>query len=52
MLCIFVFLLQIEKKVISDIKVNFYYLSDLDEIFDIKQLKDGECNGDNYFSNF
>ena len=36
-------------KVISELKVN---LSDVDEMFFTKQLKDGECNGDNYFSNF
>ena len=39
-------------KLISDLKVNFKYLWDLDEIFFNKQLKDGECNGDNHFSNF
>ena len=36
----------------SVIKVNFNYLWNLDEIFFTNQLKDGECNGDNYFSNF
>ena len=39
-------------RVISDLKVNSRYLWDLDEIFYTKQLNDGECNGDNYFSNF
>ena len=39
-------------KVIGDLKVNFNYSSDLDEMFYTKQLKDCECNGDNYFSNF
>ena len=39
-------------KAISDLKVNFNYLSDLDEMFYTKQLKDGKCNGENYFSNF
>ena len=39
-------------RVISDLKVNFNYLSDLDEMFFTKQLKDSECNGDNYISNF
>ena len=34
------------------LKVNLNYLSDLDEMFYTKQLKDGECNDDNYFSNF
>ena len=34
-------------RVISDLKVIFNYLSDLDEMFSTKQLKDGECNGDN-----
>ena len=38
--------------IISDLKVNFNYLWDLDEMFFSKQLKDGECNGDNYFSDF
>ena len=38
-------------RVISDLKVNFNYLSELDEMFYTKQLKDGECNGDNYFLN-
>ena len=38
-------------RVISDLKVNFNFL-DLDEMFYTKQLKDGKCNGDNYFSNF
>ena len=36
-------------RVISDLKVNFNYLWDLDEMFYTKELKDGECNGDNYF---
>ena len=35
--------------VISDLKINFICLSDLDEMFYTKQLKDCECNGDNYF---
>ena len=39
-------------RVISDLKVKFNYLSNLDEMFYTKQLKDGECNGDTYFSNF
>ena len=39
-------------RVISDLKVNFNYLWDLDEMFYTKQLKDCECNGDNCFSNF
>ena len=37
-------------RVISDLEVTHNYLSDLNEMFHIKQLKDGECNGDNYFS--
>ena len=37
-------------RVISDPKVN--YLWDLNEMFCTKQLRDGECNGGNYFSNF
>ena len=39
-------------RVISGLKVNSKYLCDLDEIFYTKQLNDGKCNGDNYFSNF
>ena len=39
-------------RIFSDLKANYNYLSDLDEMFYTKQLKDGECNGDNYFSNF
>ena len=38
-------------RVISDIKVNYKYISDLDKMFHTKQLKDGEYNTDNYFSN-
>ena len=38
--------------VIADLKVNFNYLSVLDELFYTKQLKDGEWNGGNYFLNF
>ena len=36
-------------RAISDLKVNFNYLSYLDEMFYTKQLKGGECNGANYF---
>ena len=39
-------------RVIIDLKVNINYLWDLHKMFYNKQLKDGECNGDNYFSNF
>ena len=40
-------------RLISDLNnVNFNFLWDLDEMFDTKQLKDGEYSGDNYFSNF
>ena len=39
-------------RVIIDLKVNFKYLWNLDEMFFTKQLKDGECNSENYFSNF
>ena len=35
-------------RVIIDLKVNFNYLTDLDEMFYTK-LKDDECNCDNYF---
>ena len=38
-------------RVISDLKVNFNYLWDLDEIFYTKQLKDGNYSGDNHFPN-
>ena len=37
-------------RVISNLNVNFKYLWDLVEIFFTKQLKDGDCIGDNYFS--
>ena len=30
------------------LKVNLKYLWDWNEMFFTKQLKDGECNGDNY----
>ena len=33
----------------SDLKVNFNYWWDLDDLFYTKQLNDGECNGVNYF---
>ena len=39
-------------RVISDLKINFNYLSDLNEMFLTKQLKSGKYNSDNYFSNF
>ena len=39
-------------RVISDFKVNFNYLSDLDEMFYTKQLNNFKCNDDKYFSNF
>ena len=39
-------------RVIGDLKVNFNYLLDLDEMFYNMQLKNCECNGDNYFLNF
>ena len=39
-------------RVISDLKANFNYLSDLDEMFHTKQLRNGEYNSGNYFSNF
>ena len=35
-------------RVVSDIKATFNYLSDLDEIFHTKQLKNGKCNSDNF----
>ena len=36
-------------RVISDLKVNFNYLSDIDEKFYTKRLKNGEYNGGSYF---
>ena len=39
-------------RVISDLKVNYNYLSDLDEMFHTKQLRNGEYNSDNYFFKF
>ena len=39
-------------KIFSDLKANYNYLSDLDEMFHTKQLRNGEYNSDNYFSNF
>ena len=36
-------------RVISDLKVNFNYLWDLDEMFITKQLLDGEYDGYNNF---
>ena len=39
-------------RVISDLKANYKYLSDLDEMFHTKQLKNGEYNSDNYVSYF
>ena len=45
-------IIRLSIKVISELKVNFNYLPDLDEMFYTKQLKDVECNVDNYFSNF
>ena len=39
-------------RIFSDLKANYNYLSDLDEMFHTKQLRNGEYNSDNYFSNF
>ena len=39
-------------RIISDIMANYNYLSDFNEILYSSQLKDGEYNGDNYFSKF
>ena len=39
-------------RVIGELKVNYNYLSDLDEMFYTKLLKDDKYNGDNHFSNF
>ena len=38
--------------VICDLKVTCNYLSDLNENLHNEQLKDGEYNGNNYFSKF
>ena len=37
-------------KIISGIAANYNFLSDFNEILYSSQLKDGEYNGDNYFS--
>ena len=39
-------------RIFSDLKANYNYLSDLDEMFHTKQLRNGEYNSDNYFLNF
>ena len=39
-------------RLISGLKVDFKYLWDWDEMFFTKQLKDGECNDENYFFRF
>ena len=39
-------------RIISDIAANYNYLLDVNEILYSSQLKDGEYNGDNYFSKF
>ena len=39
-------------RIISDLKANYNYLSDLDDMFHAKQLRNGKYNSDNYFSNF
>ena len=39
-------------RIISDIAANYNFLSDVNEILYRSQLKDGEYNGDNYFSKF
>ena len=39
-------------RIISDIAAYYNYLSDFNEILYSSQLKDGEYNGDNYFSKF
>ena len=37
-------------RIISDIAAYYNYLSDFNEILYSSQLKDGEYNGENYFS--
>ena len=39
-------------RVISDLKVTYNYLSNLDEMFHTKQLKDCVCISDSCFSKF
>ena len=39
-------------RIISDIAAYYNYLSDFNEILYSSHLKDGEYNGDNYFSKF
>ena len=39
-------------RMFSDIKANYNYLSDFNEILYSSQLKDGEDSGVNYFSTF
>ena len=45
-------LIRLLIRVISDLKVTWNYLSDLNEILYSEQLEDGKYNGDNYFSKF
>ena len=45
-------ILWLRIRVISDNKINYNYLSDLDEMFHTKQLKIGKYNGDNYYFKF
>ena len=45
-------LIRLSMRLISDLKVTYNYLSDLNQIFYSEQLEDGEYNVDNYFSKF
>ena len=39
-------------RLISELKINLNYLSDLNEMFHTKQLKSGKYNSDSYFFKF
>ena len=45
-------LIRLLIRIISDIAAYHNYLSGFNEILYSSQLKDGEYNGDNYFSKF
>ena len=45
-------IIKLLTRVIGDLKVNYSYISDLDEMFHIKQLRDANSMGDKYLCNF
>ena len=45
-------LIRLSLRLINSLKVTCNYLSELNEILYSSQLKDGEYNGDNFFSKF